>query len=130
MEESIKNLMDEEIKSEIEGISHMELGSDEHSAAVENLTKLYRLRIDETKNEQSHATEVDRQIEEAQTKILQMDNQKIDRWIHVGTSTAELILPLIFYGVWMHKGLKFEETGALTSSVFRGLTNRFKPTKK
>ena len=60
----------------------------------------------------------------------QMKEQVKDRWIRVGTAAAELVIPLIFYGVWMRRGFKFEETGAYTSTTFRGLFNRFKPTKK
>ena len=40
------------------------------------------------------------------------------------------IPPLMFYGIWMKKGFKFEETGTYTSTTFRGLFNRFRPTRK
>ena len=43
---------------------------------------------------------------------------------------AELVLPLMFYGVWMRRGLRFEETGTFTSQTFKNLFNRFKPTRK
>lgn len=42
----------------------------------------------------------------------------------------KLMIPLMFYGIWMKKGFKFEETGTYTSTTFRGLFNRFRPTKK
>ena len=38
-------------------------------------------------------------------------------------------LPLVGYGHWFRKGLKFEETGSITSSMMRNLINKFK-TKK
>jgi hypothetical protein len=60
----------------------------------------------------------------------QIAEQIKDRYFRVGIATAELIVPLIFYGIWMRKGFKFEETGAYTSTTFKGLFNRFKPTKK
>lgn len=60
----------------------------------------------------------------------QVRDSVIDRYVRVGVAAAELVLPLVFYGVWMKKGLKFEETGTYSSTTFRNLFNRFKPTKK
>ena len=51
MNEEIKNLLDEEIKAEISGLSTLLPGSKEKSTAIENLETLYRLKIDETKTE-------------------------------------------------------------------------------
>jgi len=53
-----------------------------------------------------------------------------DRYFKLGIAAAELLIPLMFYGIWMRKGFKFEETGTYTSTTFRGLFNRFRPTKK
>ena len=53
-----------------------------------------------------------------------------DRYFRVGIAAAELLIPLMCYGIWMNKGFKFEETGTFTSSTFKGLINRFRPTKK
>lgn len=52
------------------------------------------------------------------------------QYFKVGIAAAELLIPLMFYGIWMWKGFKFEETGTYTSTTFRGLFNRFRPTKK
>lgn len=53
MEETknIGELLEEEIEDEIENLAELEPGSEEHSKAVESLTKLYKLRIEEIKNE-------------------------------------------------------------------------------
>lgn len=61
---------------------------------------------------------------------LQTNEQMKDRYFKVGIAAAELLIPLMFYGIWMRKGFKFEETGTYTSTTFRGLFNRFRPTKK
>lgn len=50
MGEEIKGLLEEEIKSEIENLSSLETGSQQHSAAVESLAKLYKLKIEEDKS--------------------------------------------------------------------------------
>lgn len=60
----------------------------------------------------------------------QVKEQVYDRYFKAGIAVAELIIPLICYGIWMNKGFRFEETGTITSSTFKGLINRFRPTKK
>jgi len=112
MDEEIRNLLGEEIKTEIRNLSTLEAGSKEKSTAIEDLAKLYRLRIEETKNEWDF-------------------NEKVkDRYFRLGVEAAAIILPLIFYGIWMRRGFKFEETGTFTSTTFRSLFNRFRPTFK
>jgi hypothetical protein len=63
---------------------------------------------------------------------MKIDQMKMDTWIQylkLGVEVAGVIVPVIFYASWMKKGFKFEETGTYTSTTFKGLFNRFKPTK-
>lgn len=69
-------------------------------------------------------------VQDEQFKSCQLNEQMKDRYFKVGIAAAELLIPLMFYGIWMRKGFKFEETGTYTSTTFRGLFNRFRPTKK
>ena len=155
MSENIKELLNEEIAAEIQAISSLDSGSEEKSKAIEDLAKLYRLRIEETKSEldaedkrsprtlESEAnvreneikkSQLDEQIkadvQDEQYKRSQLDEQVKDRYFKLGIAAAELLIPIMFYGIWMRKGFKFEETGTYTSTTFRGLFNRFRPTKK
>ena len=155
MSENIKELLNEKIAAEIQAISSLNSGSEEKSKAIEDLAKLYRLRIEETKSEldaedkrsrrtlESEAnvreneikkSQLDEQIkadvQDEQYKRSQLDEQVKDRYFKLGIAAAELLIPLMFYGIWMRKGFKFEETGTYTSTTFRGLFNRFRPTKK
>ena len=155
MSKNIKELLNEEIAAEIQAISSLDSGSEEKSKAIEDLAKLYRLRIEETKSEldaedkrsrrtlESEAnvreneikkSQLDEQIkadvQDEQYKRSQLDEQVKDRYFKLGIAAAELLIPLMFYGIWMRKGFKFEETGTYTSTTFRGLFNRFRPTKK
>ena len=50
-EPSIKDLLNEEIATEIQNLSELEAGSDEKSSAIDDLAKLYKLRIEENKSE-------------------------------------------------------------------------------
>lgn len=54
---------------------------------------------------------------------------RIDRILKVCIDGATIMVPIIFYGQWMKKGFIFEETGTITSSTFKNLISKFKPTK-
>lgn len=101
------------------------------------MAKLYKLRIEENKSEWDADEKYDRRVMEGEAntkddelKQKQLEEQVKERYFRVGVAAAELMVPLIFYGIWMRKGFKFEETGTYTSKTFTGLINRFKPTKK
>lgn len=103
MDKEIKSLLDGEIKSELENLSSLEPGSEKHSTAVESLTKLCKISADK--------------------------KEVRDRYLRLGLEVASLVLPLMFYAAWMDKGFKFEREGTYTSTTFRGLFNRFRPTR-
>ena len=137
MGEEIKELLDREIAEEIKNLSGLSDENGEKSTAIANLEKLYRLKIDESKMEWDVDEKYSRREMETKTSArdeefrnAQLNEQVKDRYFRIGIAAAELILPLIFYGIWMRKGFKFEETGAYTSTTFKGLFNRFRPTKK
>lgn len=130
MDEEIRNLLEEEIKAEIRDLSTLELGSKEKSTAIEDLAKLYRLRIEETRNEWDFGEKYYARENDKQLKKDQLEEQVKDRYFRLGVEAASIILPLVFYAAWMKRGFRFEETGTYTSTTFRGLFNRFKPTKK
>ena len=136
-EKTIDELLNEEIADEINALSELEAGSNEKSAAIEDLTKLYKLRIEENKSSWDADDKYNRRImdeksndKDDEIKQKQLEEQVKDRYFKVGIAAAELMIPLMFYGIWMNRGFKFEETGTITSSTFKGLINRFRPTKK
>ena len=136
-EKTIDELLNEEIADEIKALSELEAGSDEKSAAIEDLTKLYKLRIEENKSSWDADDKYNRRImdeksndKDDEIKQKQLEEQVKDRYFKVGIAAAELMIPLMFYGIWMNKGFRFEETGTISSQVFRNLINRFRPTRK
>ena len=144
MDEQIRQALANEILSQLNGLSNLEPGSKEQQTAVENVTKLYRLGLEDVKADtdydekiyrrdvdaQHEQEELDRQAREEHFKKDQLAEQTKDRYFKLGIAAAEIVLPLIFYATWMKRGFKFEETGTYTSTTFRGLFNRFRPTKK
>ncbi|MCC8152099.1 MAG: hypothetical protein LIO96_11780 [Lachnospiraceae bacterium] len=145
MEEKTTNeLLEKEIRSQIGGLGILELGSEKLNNAVSDVATLYKLKIEEQRiaadvedkaerrrlEEEKLETEKFRRLDEQACRDIQQQEAKKDRYIKIALGSAELILPLIFYGCWMRKGFKFEQTGAFTSTTFRGLFNKFRPTKK
>lgn len=130
MGEELRGLLDEEIRNEIENLSSLKAGSEEYSAAVEGLAKLYKLKLDDDKIVMEHLENVENHSSDEEFKDAQIKESVKDRYVRIGIAAAELVLPLIFYGIWMKRGFRFEENGTFTSTTFRGLFNRFKPTKK
>lgn len=136
-ERNIEELLSEEIAAEIQALSGLNSGSKEKSTAIDDLTKLYKLRIEENKSIWDADEKYNRRVMENEAnarddevKRTQIAEQVKDRYFRVGIAAAELMIPLMFYGIWMKKGFKFEETGTITSSTFKGLISRFRPTKK
>lgn len=142
--DEIKNLLDEQIKTEISGLSSLKTGSDEKSKAVADLTKLYQARIDEKKAETAllehqdrHELERDKYFLESQTqdeemrfKRAQYKAQNLDRWVNVGIQVGLTVLSIVSYDIWLRKGLKFEETGTVTSPQTRNLISKMLPSFK
>ena len=120
-----RKLLEDTIESIIQDLSTLQIGSKERTAAIEDLTKLYKLKIEETKTELEQEEKFERRIMDSTQAV----EQKKDRRIKYILEAVGIGAPLVFYGIWMHKGFKFEETGSITSPVFKGLINRFRPTK-
>jgi len=129
MDEEMKDLLAEEIKEEIRNLSDLNPGSEEKSKAIDDVAKLYKLRIEETKAEWDFQAKYESMERDDEMKKNQLVQEVRNRYFRVGIDVAGVVLPLIFYAVWMQRGFKFEETGAYTSTTFRGLFNRFRPTK-
>lgn len=150
----IKSLLDSVIEREIQIVESLDTGTDEKSSAIRDLANLHKLRIEEIKAQTEADEKCERRVmdsdqrkaenalkerelcskavdrtQEEELQRRQARDQMIDRYVRTGVAVGELVLPLIFYGIWMNRGFKFEETGAFTSTTFKNLLNRFRPTK-
>lgn len=75
MGENIKELLNEEIAAEIQAISSLDSGSEKKSKAIEDLAKLYRLRIEESKNELDAEDKRSRRTLESEAKQIYPETQ-------------------------------------------------------
>ena len=131
----IKTLLDDVIETELANLRTLPSGNEERAKAIRDLAALHKLRIEEIRaqadvDEKSERREMDgRQRREEELQNRQLREQKIDRYVRIAVAGAELVLPLMFYGIWMRRGFKFEESGVYSSTTFRNLFSRFRPTK-
>ena len=61
----------------------------------------------------------------AQEIVRDAMNDKV-KLIDLGVQAAGIILPIIFYGSWVKKGLEFEKEGTFTSTTFKSLISKLK----
>lgn len=141
----IKLLLDDRIREELEALGR--LSEQDKEKSVKSIVALHGLLIDEERVEIEAEDKRERREMEDRYRTREQDGKDLDRenadaitqetrknkiveWcIQVGIAAANLILPLIFYGKWMNAGFRFEETGTITSSTFKNLIGKFKPTK-
>lgn len=64
---------------------------------------------------------------ESEYKINQLNEQKIDRLVNLGTQVGLSILSIIAYDIWYRRGLRFEEKGTITSPMTRNLLSKILP---
>ena len=155
MDDKNFELLNDEIASLLENLNETEAGSDEYLGILKDLEPLYKLRLEEIKmmnartdndgrrdlessirfkeleiKEEQLTHEIESCDIERRTKNRQSNIQTIKDCAKMGIEIAGIVLPLMFYASWMQQGLEFEKTGSFTSSTFKGLFQKFKPTGK
>lgn len=126
---SIKSLLDEEIRSEIEEVSKIEVGSDQHKVSVDSLAKLLDKHIELEKLEADAQEKYESRIAEQDLKREQIKNDKRDSIVK-NVLTGVSVIGGFGLTVWgTCKSLKFEETGVVTSIMGRGFIQKLLPKK-
>lgn len=102
-----------EIDRELEAIKSMEVGSEEHSAAVDRVTKLYDRLI-----------EIERLEGEGYDKTEARKDENKNRLIGYIISGLSIGVPAMV-NIWaFRKSMKFEEVGTITSQAGREMFKR------
>ena len=134
--EKLEELLEQEIRDDLEGMSDLELGSEEYDAAISEVTKLMdraielkKVEIDaQDKNAKREAEEFNR-LNELRIKEEQIRNEQKDRrtghWIAIGTTL--LSAGVAVWGTIVT--LNFDKTGTVTTSMGRGWINKLFPKK-
>lgn len=131
MDEETKELLGSVIVGQIESLKDLEPGSKEMSSAVHQLETLYRLRIDENKNEleywekrEAREKEEEFRKNEEELKQKQIDKENLQWKIGLGVNTGLALLGFIAYGHWYHKGLKFSEFNTVTDPMVKQISSK------
>ena len=148
--EEIKDLFGQELLSQIENLSNLSPGSQEHSAAVKSVNEMYKLRIEELKAEWEYSEKFDRremeekhlkkeeELKEKQLKSdeefktnqlksdedfkkKQIEEMKSERYFKYGVEVALAIGGWVFFNCQTNKGYRFEQTGTILSHTFKNV---------
>lgn len=125
----LNEMMDKELKRRFEDLENMKTGSDEQSKATDNIVKLYRLRMDENEQNVSKEADEDKLLLEKSKLELEAEKAKDDKLIRILTTVTSVGISIAGFAVgshWYGKGFKFEETGTICSSTFKGLMKDFR----
>lgn len=125
----LNEIMDKELKRRFEDLENLKTGSDEQSKATDNIVKLYKLRIDENEQNVSKEADEDKLLLEKSKLELEAEKAKDDKLIRILTTVTSVGISIAGFAVgshWYGKGFKFEETGTICSSTFKGLMKDFK----
>ena len=132
MNKEIIELMEREIITLIKELSMHQPGTKEFDDITKAIDALYTtlnkektLMLEEVKIENENRNKI---IDLELQRNVNKDNKLLTA-VKYGIDIAGIVLPLAFYGVWMNRGLEFEKEGSFTSTTFKGLLGKFKPTK-
>lgn len=125
----LNEMMDKELKRRFEDLENLKTGSDEQSKATDNIVKLYKLRMDENEQNVSKEADEDKLLLEKSKLELEAEKAKDDKLICILTTVTSVGISIAGFAVgshWYGKGFKFEETGTICSSTFKGLMKDFR----
>ena len=136
MDKENRTTLDKVIADEFSNLSMFKPGSEEKTATIDDLVKLYKLSIEADKLEEEIAENYEKHIEESEArkreeelKRDQMNSENRSRNIKLWLEGLGICAPLVFYAYWMNKGFEFEKTGNIVSGTFKNLIHWFKPTR-
>lgn len=132
MNDKNKELLEELITDQITYIGKNNPDDEGYGSMINNLRTTCSISLEEEKFVLDKAeldTEANSELDKRALDLLQVEEKSKDRIVKIVLESAGIVLPIVFYGIWMKRGFKFEETGVFTSKTFSGLINRFRPTK-
>jgi hypothetical protein len=126
---NIENLLDAEIRDELENLKQMELGSDEYRTTVDGVTKLTDRSIELKKIEIEQQYKNESLQFDNHFKRLQIKHDQKDRKIKNGIAIGTIIVPACITIWGALKSWEFEKEGTVTTIMGRGFINKLLPKK-
>lgn len=123
--------IEEEIKRLLGEMENVDVFSEDYEALVKRvdslnnmINKQSEIEGDVFKNE----SDMLKTCKESEIKSKEIKHANLWNGVRSGIEIASIVAPLVFYGIWMNRGLEFEKDGSFTSMTFKGLLGKFKPT--
>lgn len=140
MDDNSRDLLLEAIVEQFDRLDQCE-DEEERKKIIDNLSTLYRLKLDETRldgeyERDLHKFEFDRKQyeddkaskeDEKRYRDNQAREEKIDKYIEFGIKGGTTVLMIIAYDIWYRRGLKFEETGTVSTRMTQNLIGKLIP---
>lgn len=112
---SFKRILDDEITNELNELKKISVGTEEHKASVDALTKLMDRKIELEKLEvESKTQDLNRDIE-TNLRLQQMESEKRDRLIKNVLTGVSTVGGLLCAGLAFVASINFEKEGTLTT---------------
>ena len=126
---NIETLLREEIKSELEELKKMSLGTDEYRTTVDGITKLADRAIEMERLDIESQDKAEVREIEAELKLKEMSEERKDRWIKNSISVMSILVPTVVTIWGTVKSIEFEREGTITTIMGRGFINKLLPKK-
>lgn len=126
---NIETMLHDEIKSELEELGKLAVGSEEYKVAVDGITKLTDRVIEMTKSDREHdAKNRDREID-IEFKQVQLEDERKDRIIKNVIAVVGIAVPTAVTIWGTVKSIEFEKEGTITTIMGRGFIQKLLPKK-
>lgn len=132
MKDIIVEKMEKEIENLLEELTKVDPSSKDYediTSRLETLTSIIHKGDELEISEFKIRVERENKNDENLTRLKELKQEQLWNGVKTGVEIIGVVAPLVFYGLWMKRGLKFEEEGTFTSTTFKGLVSKFKPTK-
>lgn len=126
---NIETMLHDEIKSELEELGKLAVGSEEYKVAVDGITKLTDRVIEMKKSDREHdAKNRDREID-IEFKQVQLEDERKDRIIKNVIAVVGIAVPTAVTIWGTVKSIEFEKEGTITTIMGRGFIQKLLPKK-
>lgn len=132
MNKEIIDKIENEIDILLGELTNVYANSEDYKEITLRIQDLYSIINNESKLEidkDRNFNDSEKLATEEYLKRKELRQEKILVGLKTSIDVLAVVAPLVFYGIWMNRGLEFEKEGSFTSSTFKGLFGKFKPTK-
>lgn len=119
--DEIENMLDDAIIKAIENLEKAPVGSEERLKAVREVETLYRARDNQYKADAEYRTTIEAKELELKGEDDERTHTEVENRKNRTAGAVSTAANLSFWALMFHKVLKFEETGVVTSTIFRVL---------